>query len=164
MCRLQRWFAHQGLDPRGHKSRVLTFPRSMSPDMEHWGKPLSLQDESRFRSQHCQTDLTEVRDDLGGPICIQGECPLQDVVLSLPARSSPVGDRCDGACSMVTDAFVCITTTAADSACSGEGLSGESVGHSGGTRDTLSQAHGLVQHPPYLWGQFLLWLVERLIL
>ncbi|KAG7255305.1 hypothetical protein CRUP_028025 [Coryphaenoides rupestris] len=31
----QRWFACQGLDPRHHKSRVLTFPRSVSPDLEH---------------------------------------------------------------------------------------------------------------------------------
>jgi len=60
----------------------------------------------------------------------QGERPLQDVDLSLPARWSPVGGRCDGACSMATDAFVC--ATAADPPSSGEGLTGVSVADSGG--------------------------------
>ena len=30
MHRLQRWFARQGLDPRHHKARVLTIPRSVT--------------------------------------------------------------------------------------------------------------------------------------
>jgi len=42
MHRLQRWFARQRLDPRCHKSRVLTIPRSVAPDMEHCRNPLSL--------------------------------------------------------------------------------------------------------------------------
>ena len=42
MCRLQRWFARQRLDPVRHKLRVILLPRSVSPDLEYWGNPPAL--------------------------------------------------------------------------------------------------------------------------
>lgn len=33
--------AGQGLDPRDHDSRFLIIPRTVSPDMECWGNPVS---------------------------------------------------------------------------------------------------------------------------
>lgn len=88
------------------------------------------QDEWHFTFQHCQTDLTEVQDGSSGPVCIQGECPLRDVVLSPPARLSPFGF--DEACSMATGNFVCVPSTVADPPSTGEGPTEESVAHLGG--------------------------------
>jgi len=49
---------------------------------------------------------------------------------SLRSQSSPVGGKCDGACSLAADAFVCVPVTAADPPSSGKGTTGEFVTHS----------------------------------
>jgi len=83
------------------------------------------------------TDLAEVRDGSEGPVRIQRNHPLQDVVLSPLTRSSPRG-RCDGAHSVAADALVCVPAAAVDPPSSGEDPTRETVAHSAGPGELIS--------------------------